>query len=1129
MNDSQQLRDAMWDLVYGLLSDDESQVLIARIKSDPQAARLYAEVRLQADLVAHASRVEDSSITLRADRETTPAAAPREKRATPATKPKAVVRRSATWLVGMASTALAALLVAGVFWPRTNEKLLARKFLATDVVAQRSMPAGLTNQVTVRTYHVSHDGEPAEGASANLELWLLDRAGHEKFNHSLVTSRDGQATVEIPGNVLEPGVRLEVGQAITAATSAELDAYDGTTAAHGESRVKQSAAVAADLPVQAEPNLAYLLLSEPTPEPGKPVEYSLWNFRAFTAKPASAADLQKELDELTRFAFANPTAGRPAQEGVINGTIQLPANAVGEVEELALARGVNGAKPADGRTTQLAENEKAPVLRREAAELGENASVPADRLAGVRLQSESRSQLARSSRIAIPYFRMEGAPRAESAKEALPPGQAGQSAAVGGELQLQESLQRDSESIATVAAGAPIVVAVPTQLVGKPLTAAANCRGITVATGSWPPNDPALSRADESGASKKEINQISLPLPPEVDGLIEVAFFDRTASAAGPVQRQWVYREPQRKLQIELQGIKGRVAPGEEVKLTLRVTDENGQPAADTRVGVRVWNEQLVQQSAESPVLLADAIHSGVTELTPDITALSQERLAEQLALSHSVGQLAANRKLVRDQVDASLKQQLADQTPASGERDLKKLADAAQESLHDGVARGDAFGRHRAIVAPQEPKDAETPRGEKLNVEFSYGLEAPLVSSEPVELASNRAAVEAAFRQASAEAKASRQQAIATIGSVVMAGGILLLVFIGVLALRRMTFSARMAAPALAVAFASLLLGMVWVGPSLRGRVGAIASVDSTQFAANDEAAAVSDPGSQSILQLPASATPAAADNSLGAKVATDFGERAGATAESAGPAATSLAATPPPPAAPTGAPSGPPAGVPLPASMALQPAPPVPALRPDGSASAASAVPARPAVARGTASVADTKAKDALGLAPQGSALAANGASGRGGAQLGAVDADQDKAPVNQRAGGFGGGGAGRSAGGAAPPGGGALAQNPVPGLQPANKPLEKSLAGDLPTLTSPANASPPIVDGAAEAKGKLAAAPASLLFNPELTTDAQGRVTIRFVMPQVDSEYRLLIDALGQGRIGSRQAVITCGPEK
>jgi len=55
---------------------------------------------------------------------------------------------------------------------------------------------------------------------------------------------------------------------------------------------------------------------------------------------------------------------------------------------------------------------------------------------------------------------------------------------------------------------------------------------------------------------------------------------------------------------------------------------------------------------------------------------------------------------------------------------------------------------------------------------------------------------------------------------------------------------------------------------------------------------------------------------------------------------------------------------------------------------------------------------------------------------------------------------------------------------------------------------------------------ASPAALYFNPQLVTDSRGQAMIRFVMPQVDSEYRLLIDALGDGRIGSRQQILICG---
>src|SRR6476646_2806523 len=171
--DSQQLQAAMWDLVYGLLSDDERQALIARIKSDPDAARLYAKVLLEADLVAEAARVEDSSIALRPAN--APPAAPLN-RPTPAASPIAVsgptkskveLHRGGAWLAGAAATALAILLAVGLSWPRPNGPQLARSVVATDVVAPKSMPAGVTNSVTLRTYFVSASGEPLDATPSS--------------------------------------------------------------------------------------------------------------------------------------------------------------------------------------------------------------------------------------------------------------------------------------------------------------------------------------------------------------------------------------------------------------------------------------------------------------------------------------------------------------------------------------------------------------------------------------------------------------------------------------------------------------------------------------------------------------------------------------------------------------------------------------------------------------------------------------------------------------------------------------------------------------------------------------------------------------------------------------------------
>src|SRR5438045_3525209 len=150
-----ELRESMWDLVYGLLSEEESQVLIARIKSEPDAARLYAEVRLEADLVTQAARVEDSSISLKADK----GAADSEvhAKATASSGRGASARlgadfhRGARWLVGLAATALAGLLAIGLSWQRTSTPQLASGLVAADVFASQPMLAGLTCPVELRT------------------------------------------------------------------------------------------------------------------------------------------------------------------------------------------------------------------------------------------------------------------------------------------------------------------------------------------------------------------------------------------------------------------------------------------------------------------------------------------------------------------------------------------------------------------------------------------------------------------------------------------------------------------------------------------------------------------------------------------------------------------------------------------------------------------------------------------------------------------------------------------------------------------------------------------------------------------------------------------------------------------
>jgi uncharacterized protein YfaS (alpha-2-macroglobulin family) len=74
--------------------------------------------------------------------------------------------------------------------------------------------------------------------------------------------------------------------------------------------------------------------------------------------------------------------------------------------------------------------------------------------------------------------------------------------------------------------------------------------------------------------------------------------------------------------------------------------------------------------------------------------------------------------------------------------------------------------------------------------------------------------------------------------------------------------------------------------------------------------------------------------------------------------------------------------------------------------------------------------------------------------------------------------------------------------------------------------AGRAPALQAKALQAKEAQEQAPTKLYFDPQLATDAQGFVNIEFVMPPVDSQYRVLIDALGRGRVGSYEQQLIVG---
>src|SRR5262245_2042196 len=892
-----ELRESMWDLVYGLLSEEESQVIIARIKSEPDAARMYAEVRLEAELVAQAARVEDSSVALKADQDMTAVETSTKAMPAPArggsARVGAELHRGEAGLAGIAAAALALLLACGLSWQRTNKPQLARAFVAADVFASQPMLAGLTCPVELRTYDLNSNGEPAEGAPANVELRLVDSTGNPRFSKAVLTNEIGHTTCDLPGEALESGVRLEV--AASKETQSPMARRSDQVARRAEANSNNGLAASVELPVQPEPQIAYFLCASPVQQLDQQVPYAEWYFNAFTAKPAPPEAAQNALAAVQAANEPRPAA-LPAAEAA-NGTVRFQ-----NLERMSQLRGPN------------------------------------DKVAAGEAAKNFKSQAV------------------------VPPNQ-------------------------------PIIVAVPEQLEGKPLKVTAMNRGVPVA--SQVVNSAARSerkgRTQAGPANKTDFaqEQLSLTLPPEADGLVEVQLFDESKKQQEPVDRQYVVRQPTRRLRIDVPDAKARYSPGEQVALTVRCTDEKGKPAADTRLGVRVWNENAIRQSGEEPVLLADAVDQGLGDIIENPVAPAQQAAAP----AQQRGQL-----------------------------------------------------------------------GRRLTEETTV--------DQQIELATNRDVVKSALRAAAGSAEMARERAISVFGGAAIVGGIGLLLLLTMLAALRLSIGWRTMAPGFVVAIASLLIGLGWIGwmPGV--------------WVTGDIALAPAAPAKSAVAHSSSTDDVSRLDMAALESSVRERDERARASAE----AAPALASNP----------------APIPADAPIPPAAPQAA-----APLAESAAPMAKELMRAEAGAAPVAMPPVSQKLDQGGRAIVT-LQVPGGQQSRAFNLakDSEVESINRRiagaAGGFGAAAGGR---GQAGPPAGALAED----LK------QKSVADEA--------KKEPLAD-VTVGKPQAAAAPASLYFNPQLMTDSEGKATFQFTMPQADSQYRLLVDALGQGRIGSRQQTIVVG---
>ena len=232
---SNQLTTQLWDLVYGLLDESDATELQERITSEPEVAREYARVQLQAELVGRAAKLEGPSVTLQVpdksesqeSRESRDAATPADTHSpTPASqtgtppdlrhRPRPASRAVKAFRSILAVSAAAILCVAAYAYFQPNSPFtlsstnarrdtLAADFVRLVVTGPNQLEAEVTNTFQVRTTNV--DDQPV---STSVEYRLYDRQGEICLQDTVQTDTSGLYNVTLPAGVTTDQSRLEM-------------------------------------------------------------------------------------------------------------------------------------------------------------------------------------------------------------------------------------------------------------------------------------------------------------------------------------------------------------------------------------------------------------------------------------------------------------------------------------------------------------------------------------------------------------------------------------------------------------------------------------------------------------------------------------------------------------------------------------------------------------------------------------------------------------------------------------------------------------------------------------------------------------------------------------------------------
>lgn len=204
-----QLENLIWEYVYDLLPDDEADKLVERITSEPETARLYAEIVLQSELLAKAAKITEPQMDFRAAL---------NRSEPPAISAKSLATNGTTsslrWLVGLAATSLFLLLGYTFLQPNApldqvaelrERRAASPEPIRTVLYGPQELQPDRENYFTVATN--SLDGQPR---SVEVQVRMLDAGDKVVFQDLQRTNRDGLLQIAAQPETASDHVRLEV-------------------------------------------------------------------------------------------------------------------------------------------------------------------------------------------------------------------------------------------------------------------------------------------------------------------------------------------------------------------------------------------------------------------------------------------------------------------------------------------------------------------------------------------------------------------------------------------------------------------------------------------------------------------------------------------------------------------------------------------------------------------------------------------------------------------------------------------------------------------------------------------------------------------------------------------------------